>query len=314
MHTSFKIVGLGEVLWDLLPTGPELGGAPANFACHAYALGARARVITRVGKDRYGNEITRRFQDMKLAGVTVQVDETAPTGTVTVKLSGNGIPEFTIHENVAWDRIAVTRSALATVREADAICFGSLAQRSEVSRHAIQRLVAASPAPAWRIFDINLRQQFYNRETIEQSLKLANVLKLNDGELPVVAKLFGIEGSVSGVIEILARRYGLLVVALTRGAEGSLLYQRGRWSEHGAGRVPVKDTVGAGDSFTAALCLGLLSGMDLDEINAAANKVAAFVCGCAGATPPLPDDLRQLFAHARRACTTSMAVGAPASP
>jgi fructokinase len=311
---SFKIVGIGEVLWDLLPTGPELGGAPANFAYHAYALGARARVITRVGKDRYGNEILRRFEEMRLAGVTVQVDETAPTGTVTVSLSGNGVPEFTIHENVAWDCIAATRSALATVREADAICFGTLAQRSEISRRAIQRLVAAAPAPAWRIFDINLRQQFYSREIIEQSLKLANVLKLNDCELPIMAELFGIEGPVSEVIETLARRYGLLVVALTRGPEGSLLYQGGRCSEHVAEKVEVKDTVGAGDSFTAALCLGLLGGMDLDDINAAANQVAAFVCGCSGATPQLPDDLCQLFAPARRTSTTSAVAGVSALP
>lgn len=311
---SYKIVGIGEVLWDLLPTGPELGGAPANFACHAYALGARAQVITRVGKDRYGNEIMRRFDDMGLAGATVQVDEAAPTGTVSVALSGNGIPEFTIHENVAWDRITATSGALASVREADAICFGSLAQRSEISRHAIQRLVAAAPAPAWRIFDINLRQRFYNREVIEQSLKLANVLKLNDGELPVVAKLFGIEGSTSHVIETLAHRYGLLVVALTRGPEGSLLYQGGCWSDHQAEQVTVKDTVGAGDSFTAALCLGLLGKMALDEINAAASQVAAFVCGCAGATPQLPDELRRRFAHARRATMPSIAGGVTASP
>jgi fructokinase len=311
---SFKIVGIGEVLWDLLPTGPELGGAPANFAYHAYALGARARVITRIGNDHHGQEILRRFEAMRLERVTVQVDESSPTGTVTVALSGNGIPEFTIHEDVAWDRITATRSALAAVREADAICFGSLAQRSEISRRAIQRLVAAAPAPTWRIFDINLRQQFYNREIIEQSLKLANVLKLNDCELPIVAKLFGVEGSVSDVIETLARRYGLLVVALTRGPEGSLLYQGGRWSDHVAEKVVVKDTVGAGDSFTAALCLGLLGQMDLDEINAAANQVAAFVCGCAGATPQLPDDLRRLFAHSRRATMPSIAAGVAASP
>jgi fructokinase len=302
---SYKIVGIGEALWDLLPTGPELGGAPANFAYHAYALGARARVITRVGKDDYGDEIVRRFEDMGLASTTVQKDETAPTGTVTVALSGNGIPEFTIRENVAWDHITATQGALTVVQEADAICFGSLAQRNEVSRQAIQRLVSAAPAPAWRIFDINLRQHFYDRDVIEQSLKLANVLKLNGDELPIVAKLFGIEGSAKEVIETLARRYGLLVVAVTRGGDGSLLYQGGRWSEHVAKKVAVKDTVGAGDSFTAALCLGLLGRMDLDEINAAANQVAAFVCGCAGATPQLPDGLRQLFVNGRKAVATS---------
>lgn len=309
---SYKIVGIGEALWDLLPTGPELGGAPANFAYHAYALGARARVITRVGKDHYGDEIVRRFEDMGLPSVTVQKDDTAPTGTVSVTLSGNGIPEFTIRENVAWDHITATHSALTVVREADAICFGSLAQRNEVSRHAIQLLVAAAPAPAWRIFDINLRQRFYSREVIEQSLKLANVLKLNADELPILAKLFEMEGSAREVVEKLARRHALQVVAVTRGPDGSLLYQGGRWSDHVAQKVVVKDTVGAGDSFTAALCLGLLGRMDLDEINAAANQVAAFVCSCAGATPQLPDALRRLFNHSQRA-TSAPVVSATAS-
>jgi fructokinase len=310
---SFKVIGLGEVLWDLLPSGPQLGGAPANFAYHAHALGARAQVITCVGHDQLGREILSRLEEMGLAVPTVQMDESAPTGTVTVALTGNGIPEFTIHEAVAWDRIAATPNALAAVREADAICFGSLAQRGEVSRHAIQRLVAAAPAAAWRIFDINLRQHFYNREIIEQSLKLANVLKLNDGELPIVAGLFGIEGSDRHVIESLAKRFSLKVVALTRGPDGSLLHQGGRWSEQAASKVAVKDTVGAGDSFTAAMCLGLLGGMDLEAIHSAASTLAAHVCGCAGATPPVPDDLRRLFVHARRTIMTPVAAGVSAS-
>jgi fructokinase len=311
---SFKVIGLGEVLWDLLPSGPQLGGAPANFAYHAHALGARAQVITRVGDDQLGRDILNRLEEMGLAVPTVQVDESAPTGKVTVALTGNGIPEFTIHEAVAWDRIAATPNALAAVREADAICFGSLAQRGEMSRHAIQRLVAAAPAAAWRIFDINLRQNFYNRDIIEHSLKLANVLKLNDDELPVMAKMLGITGSDRLVIEALSERYSLQVVALTRGPDGSLLYRGGRWSEHGAGQVEIKDTVGAGDSFTAALCLGLLGQMDLDEINTAANQVAAFVCGCAGATPQLPDRLRQLFAHTRPTTTPPIPATLAASP
>lgn len=189
------VIGLGEALWDLLPAGPQLGGAPANFACHARALGARTQVITRVGNDDHGREIIRRFEAMGIDGAMVQMDEESPTGTVTVALSGNGIPAYTIHENIAWDRIAATPEALAAVRAADAVCFGSLAQRSEASRAAIQRLVAATPADALRIFDINLRQHFYGREIIGSSLQLANVLKLNDSELPVLAQMFGVEGS-----------------------------------------------------------------------------------------------------------------------
>jgi len=293
------VIGLGEALWDLLPAGPQLGGAPANFAYHAQALGARAQVITRVGRDDYGREIIRRFETMGLDGSSVQLDETALTGTVTVALTGKGIPEYTIHENVAWDRIAATPEALAAVSVADAVCFGSLAQRSEASRNAIRQLVAATPASALRVFDINLRQHFYSREIIEHALRLANVLKLNDTELPVLARMFGVDGSPRQQVESLARDFDLRVVALTRGAEGSLLFQCGRWSEQPAGQVEVRDTVGAGDAFTAALCLGLLSGMNLDKIHAEASQVAAYVCGCVGATPTLPEPLRQRFVNSR---------------
>ena len=291
------VIGLGEALWDLLPAGPQLGGAPANFAYHAHALGARAQVITRVGDDDYGREIIRRFESMGLDVGAVELDDAAPTGTVTVALSGNGIPEYTIHEKVAWDRIAATPVALAAVRAADAVCFGSLAQRSAASRDAIQSLLAATPPDALRIFDINLRQHFYGREIIERSLQLANVVKLNDSELPVLAQMFGLDGLLRQQIESLARDFHLRVVALTRGAEGSLLFQSGRWSEQPAGQVEVQDTVGAGDAFTAALCLGLLRGMDLDVMHAAASRIAAYVCGCVGATPDLPEPLRQQFVN-----------------
>jgi fructokinase len=296
---SFKMIGIGEVLWDLLPSGPQLGGAPANFAYHAHALGASAQIITRVGDDRFGHEIIEQFRKMNLPDDLVQLDNEAPTGTVTVTLDGNGVPEFIIHENVAWDRLAATSAALEAVQAADAICFGSLAQRDGTSRQAIQRLAASAPASAWRIFDINLRQHFFTHEIIEHSLTLANVLKLNDSELPIVAEMFGVDGSIRCQIESLAQRFNLLVVALTRGPEGSLLFQEGRWSELPAEKVEIKDTVGAGDAFTAALCLGLLGGMGLDEINAAANRVAAFVCSCNGATPSMPESLRNMFAHAQ---------------
>lgn len=297
---SFKIIGIGEVLWDLLPSGPQLGGAPANFAYHAHALGASAQIITRVGDDRLGREIVEQFRAMDLPDALVQLDQEMPTGTVTVTLAGNGVPEFIIHENTAWDRLTVTDAALEAVQSADAICFGSLAQRSEISREAIQCLAAAASKTALRIFDINLRQHYYTREIIERSLNLTNVLKLNDGELPIVAKMFGVDGSVDCQIESVARHFDLRVVALTRGPEGSLLFQEGRWSDCPAEKVEIKDTVGAGDAFTAALCLGLLGGMDLDEINAVASRVAAFVCNCAGATPPLPKPLRDLFARSPR--------------
>jgi fructokinase len=295
---TLRIVGIGEVLWDLLLTGPQLGGAPANFAYHAHALGAEAHVIMRVGSDDQGREILRRFRDMGLQHGAVQIDERAPTGTATVALSGNGLAHFTIGDNVAWDYLVADEKAITLASSAAAICFGSLAQRSESSRSTIQKLVASSPAQALRVFDVNLRQRFYTREVIEQSLQLANVLKLNDDELPTLAAMFNLTGSTENQMESLARTFGLKVVALTRGANGSLLYQDledTRWSDCVSVPVKVVDTVGAGDSFTAALVLGLLTKMDLDEINAVANAVARYVCSQAGATPELPLEFARRF-------------------
>jgi fructokinase len=331
---NFNVIGVGEVLWDLLLTGPQIGGAPANFAYHAHALGAQAQVITRVGKDDHGREIIRRFHEMGLSETTVQIDESVPTGTAKVALSGDGLAHFTIRENVAWDHLAVTPAALAAASEAHAICFGSLAQRSEASRDTIQRLVAAAPADALKVFDINLRQQFYSRAVIEQSLQLANVLKLNDDELPTLAAMFNLTGSaeddscgadtpvrvfaarqpsarermsaphkIKHQIECLAQTFSLRLIALTRGPNGSLLYQKDnnnnnnevRWSDCPSRPIKVVDTVGAGDSFTAAMVLGLLRKMDLDEINTIANEVARYVCSQPGATPAMPVEFAQRF-------------------
>ncbi|MGH7975458.1 MAG: carbohydrate kinase family protein [Limisphaerales bacterium] len=292
---SFKVIGIGEVLWDLLPSGPQLGGAPANFAYHAHALGAQSRVVTRVGHDDFGRAIRRRFEELGIADGTVQVDDRAPTGTVAVELSDKGIPNYVIHENIAWDHLSVTPAALQAIREADAICFGSLAQRGEISRAAIQRLVAAAAADALRVFDINLRQNFFSGDLIEQSLRLANVLKLNDGELPILADLFSLTGSTRQQIEKLAQKFSLQLVALTRGPAGSLLFQAGQWSDCPSIPIKIVDTVGAGDAFTAALVLGLLKKLNLEEINTLADEVARHVCSCEGATPPLPKDICDRF-------------------
>ena len=295
---SVKVIGIGEVLWDLLPAGPLLGGAPANVAFHAKSLGADARVVTRIGNDPLGRQILDRFVALGLPTDTVQVDDQAPTGTVSVTLSGNGVPHFVVHEGVAWDRLLATGTAVGAVQAADAICFGSLAQRDPVSRAAIQDLVAAAADRALRVFDINLRQNFYSREIIEESLGLSNVLKLNDGELPVLARMFALDGTPHQQMERLAKAFQLRCVALTRGAEGSLVYHDGRWSEHRPKPVQVVDTIGAGDAFTAGLVMGLLLGMDLHKAHVAASEVARHVCSQAGATPPMPERLRELFVSA----------------
>jgi fructokinase len=294
---NFNIVGVGEVLWDLLPTGPLLGGAPANFAYHAHALGAQVHFITRVGNDDDGREIIRRFQAMGLSDATVQIDDTAQTGVTKVELSGDGLAHFTVLENVAWDYIAATPDALAAASAADAFCFGTLAQRCERSRQTIQQLTAAAPSTALRVLDINFRQQSFAPGVIENSLQAASVLKLNDDELPRLAAMLGLKGSTRENIERLAETFDLQLVALTRGPQGSLLFDRKgkRWSDCASRPVKVVDTVGAGDSFTAALVLGLLHKMDLDEINFIANEVARYVCSQAGGTPTLPPEFASRF-------------------
>ena len=292
---TFRVLGVGEILWDLLPSGAQLGGAPANFACHARALGADAGIVTRIGDDSLGREIFRRLEAMRLPLNLVQIDPAAPTGTVGVQLSGEGVPQFTIHEGVAWDRLETTTASLAAAATADAVCFGSLAQRATASRHAIRELVRATRATALRILDVNLRQHFYSRELIEESLRLANVLKLNDAELPVLAEMFSLGGDARAQIVALAVRFELRLVALTRGPLGSLLFADGRWSKCQPRPVVVADTVGAGDAFTAAMALGFLRDWELDAINSAASEVARHVCSQPGATPPLPAALVDRF-------------------
>jgi fructokinase len=292
---EFQIVGIGEVLWDLLPTGKQLGGAPANFVCHAHALSASAQLISRVGDDSAGREIIDSFRARGLTTETIEVDSVAPTGTVSVTVGPEGHPQYTIHENVAWDRIEPDRASLDAVRDADAVCFGSLAQRTQYVRSTIATLLAAMRPEALRIFDINLRPPFIDHDVITQSLLAANVLKLNEQELPVLAQLFELAGSPAQQLSKLAERFSLRLIALTRGGEGSALLAEGRLVEQAAFPVTVRDSVGAGDSFTAALTVGLLRNWSLEQIAHHASAVAAYVCSQSGATPPLPDSLRQPF-------------------
>jgi fructokinase len=305
---KFKLVGIGEVLWDLLPGGRQMGGAPANFAYHASALGAEARVVSRVGRDEAGRELIRRLEQLGVPTDCVEEDPVTPTGTVTVEIAADGQPQFTIHENVAWDRISGEGAGCRAVAAADAVCFGTLAQRSETSRRAIRALLTSMPAESLRILDVNLRQHFYSRELIEQSLALANVLKVNETELPRLAEMFQLPGDERAQVAELVQRFNLRVVAYTRGGRGSLLFSQGNWSEHSGFSVKVVDTIGAGDSFTAALALGLLAGWPLDEVNQRASEVAAYVCSQPGATPELPEPLRKPFLLVRSAPIADRAI------
>jgi fructokinase len=268
---------LGEVLWDLLPTGKVLGGAPANFASHAHAMGAAVHLISRVGNDPLGTEALQRLEARGLSTRFVGIDATLLTGTVSVRFEG-GEPHYIIHEGVAWDSIRVDEPMLAAMCEADAVCFGTLAQRSHVSRESIWKLLAAAPMQALRVLDINLRQQFYSRSIIEASLGFANFLKLNEAELPVLGEMFGLKGSVQERLEALIRQFDLSGVAYTMGAAGSVVAFNGTWSGLPAVPTRVRDTVGAGDAFTAALIVGLLAKRPLPAVHDSASHVAAEVC------------------------------------
>jgi len=296
---KLKLLGIGEVLWDLLPGGRQLGGAPANFAYHASALGAHGIIVSRIGPDALGTELLATFQKLGLDTSFIEIDPAAATGTVSVQVASDGQPQFAIQEPVAWDAIGVSQPARAIASQADAICFGTLAQRHSVSRQSIRTLVRLSPPAALRILDVNLRQNYYSPELIAESLGLANLLKVNDAELPRIGAMFGLEGDNRSVIERLAERFDLQTVALTRGAHGSLLYSKGFWHDHPGVSGRVVDTVGAGDSFTAAMTIGLLAGWPLEIVNARANEVAAVVCAHAGATPPIPDPVSQTFRQAQ---------------
>jgi len=289
------LVGLGEILWDLLPAGRQLGGAPANFACHAHALGAEARLVSRIGRDPLGQAAQEQLAALGLSAEGLQIDPLLATGTAGVSLTADGQPHFTIHEPAAWDALEVTSASRRAVADAHAVCFGTLAQRDGRARAALYSLLASTPPSALRILDLNLRQHYFSRTVVEDSLGLAQVLKLNDGELEQVASLLELGGDARAQIILLAERYQLRCVACTRGARGSLLFSSGRWSEHPGIPTDVVDTVGAGDAFTAAMTLGLLSGWPLDEVNDRAIGLATYVCTQRGATPPVPANLCAAF-------------------
>lgn len=288
------IVGLGELLWDLFPTGKKMGGAPANFAYHAGALGAEAFVVTCVGKDELGKEILESLGKHGLDLRYVETTSLYPTGKVSIELDKKGKPNFTIHENAAWDHISCSPDILALAGRADAVCFGSLAQRSPVSRDTIRRfLLHTDPDECLRVFDINLRQSYYSEEVIRESLGMCRMLKLNDEELPVVCRILGIEGAESDTLETLAEQFDLRAVALTKGDKGStILTNQGMATHPGFKPERIADTVGAGDAFTASLVMGLLRGDDPDTICRNANRLAGYVCSREGAMPPIPAYLK----------------------
>ena len=285
------VIGLGEFLWDLLPTGKHPGGAPSNFAIHSNQLGARGTVVSAVGQDSLGNELLAWLTTMGLSTDHVQVHACHKTGTVTVDVDSDGQPRFIIHENVAWDFLQWRSGLSALAQQADCVCVGSLAQRSPQSADTIQRFLDTTRPDCLRIFDLNLRQHYFETAVINRTLDKCDVFKLNADEWLVIARLAGVDPSVPAGPKELLKRHKLRLVALTRGSEGSLLIDQDRVLDRPADPVHVVDTVGAGDAFTAALAMGMLQNRKLEEVHAHADSVARYVCGQAGATPQLPDHL-----------------------
>lgn len=285
-----KVVGIGEILWDVFPEGKVLGGAPANFAYHATQLGLEGYAISAIGKDDLGEEV---LEVLKGKPLQYMLEETNyPTGTVKVTLNGNGIPEYEICENVAWDNIPLTAGMKELAKQADAVCFGSLAQRHQVSRSTIQAFVGLVDTNALKIFDINLRQSFFNKAIIVDSLQMANVLKINEEELVRVAELLDITDVGERLVcQRLMDNYDLKIVVLTRGENGSFVFSKDGSSFLDTPKVKVADTVGAGDSFTGAFVAGLLNGDDIAKAHKRAVEVSAYVCTQKGAMPLLPSAL-----------------------
>lgn len=288
------IVGLGEILWDVLPEGKKLGGAPANFAYHTAQLGLDSMVVSAIGKDNLGDEIEQYLQQYRLAALLPRVD--FPTGTVDVQLDDKGIPTYQIHEGVAWDNIPESSELIRIAKQTRVVCFGSLAQRSPVSRQTIRRFIEEMPAVphCYKVFDINLRQHYYDLATLRSSLELCNVLKINDEELELVGELMGLGGiAPEDKCWALLGRYGLRMLILTCGTQGSYVYSPGKVSYQPTPSVVVADTVGAGDSFSAAFMTSIVQGWSIEEAHQRAVNISAYVCTQHGAMARLPEELIQ---------------------
>ena len=293
MQQKRYVVGLGEALWDVLPEGKKLGGAPANFAYHAgQFLGQDNTIaVSALGEDKLDEET---IESLKAHGLTFLMPRVPyPTGTVQVTLDEQGIPSYDIKENVAWDNIPFDSDVQAIARQCRAVCFGSLAQRNVVSRETIQRFLDLTPADCMKIFDINLRQNFYSKEVIQESLRRCNVLKINDEELVIIGRMFGYPGlDIENKCWLILGKYNLDMLVLTCGTNGSYVFTPGQMSFQETPKVEVADTVGAGDSFTGSFCAAIISGMPVADAHRRAVEVSAYVCTQNGAMPELPARLK----------------------
>lgn len=284
---KLKVIAVGEIVWDMLPAGKQLGGAPLNFAFFSKELGAEAYAVSAIGNDVLGDET------LAVASATgVNLDylqrNNLPTSRVLISLDNEGVPQYEIVENVAWDALECPQMILDLVKDASVMCWGSLAQRSVTSRQSVLAMLSAAPKECVKVFDINIRQHYYSREVIETSLGYADILKLNEDELPLVASILGLSGPEHDIVSQLIEKYALKYLVYTHGADFSEVYSAtGEYSHVPTPKVRVVDTVGAGDSFTAVFVTSILQGLSMAESHARAVEVSAYVCTQNGAINPL---------------------------
>ena len=284
---KLKVIAVGEIVWDMLPAGKQLGGAPLNFAFFSKELGAEAYAVSAIGNDALGDET------LAVASATgVNLDylqrNSLPTSRVLISLDNEGVPQYEIVENVAWDALECPQMILDLVKDASVMCWGSLAQRSVTSRQSVLAMLAAAPKECVKVFDINIRQHYYSREVIETSLGYADILKLNEDELPLVASILGLSGQERDIVRQLIEKYALKYLVYTHGADFSEVYSAtGEYSHVPTPKVRVVDTVGAGDSFTAVFVTSILPGLSMAESHVRAVEVSAYVCTQNGAINPL---------------------------
>lgn len=285
------VVGLGEVLWDMLPEGRKIGGAPVNFAYHAGQFGIDTMAVSAIGNDKLGEDTIAEMNGKHLNHIFPSVPY--PTGSVQVSLDEKGVPAYDIKENVAWDNIPFTNEIESVARSCRAVCFGSLAQRNAVSRSTIRKFIESTPSGCIRIFDINLRQNFYTSNVIRDSLELCNILKINDEEIMLVSRMFNYDSSnIENVCRTIMEDFSLEMVILTCGTKGSYIFTKDDVSFMPTPKVNVADTVGAGDSFTGSFCAAILRGLPVAEAHKKAVEVSAYVCTQNGAMPEIPESMK----------------------
>lgn len=290
------IVGLGEILWDIFPKKKVLGGAPTNFFYHSKQLSdrfAEVKIVSKIGNDLFGDEALDELHHFDTS--YIQVDKVKKTGKVFVHLDKNNQPNYNILKDMAWDYIKFDKDLEELSKKTNAVCFGTLCQRSKISKKTIQKFLTLTSPECLKVFDINLRGFFYNKEIIKSSLNFANVLKINEQEIKIVAKMFGLNGCVETLLQKICDRFNLKIGVLTLGEKGSIIHKKGVNYYTITPKIKLVDPVGAGDSFTASLVVGLLRGYNLDYINLCANRVAAYVCSQNGASVQLPKRLKKLF-------------------